>query len=244
MKNNKKFIDVLKEVASHGEKFTKGADEYLNGLRKKLADGEIDKKTAIIELKTQVELASDYLEELKVYQKPFNRFKQYRDIIMDCKDARRVLKKEIDLYENDILPESKSKLPNKQIQPIHWNKGVESLRLFLQSIKKDSLIENREADEIIQEHFYVDGQEPTKEPQPIKWLIESQYLAYMMHRLAEEFIINIKGKKHQLTASHFISSKGKALKSLASQLSHIQKHGRSTNKNLSIIENIIQKVNS
>lgn len=132
------------------------------------------------------------------------------------------------------------------IQPIHWLKGEESLRQFLQSIKKKGLIENRDTEEIIQEHFYVDGKMPTKEPQPIKWMIESQYLAYMMHRLADEFIINIKGKKHQLTASHFISSDDNPLNtnSLSSQLSNMLRHGKSTDKNLSTIENIIQQVKS
>ena len=132
----------------------------------------------------------------------------------------------------------------KIIQPIHWCKGVQSLRQFIDSLKNAGLIENRETIEIIQEHFYVDGQKPTKEPKPMKWLIESKYLAYLMHRLAEEFIINIKGKKHQLTASHFISSENKELKSLASQLSQILKYGKSSDTSISTIENIIQRVKS
>ena len=105
------------------------------------------------------------------------------------------------------------------------------------------MIENRETDEIIQEHFLVDGKMPTKAPQPIKWLIESKYLAYLMHRLAEEFIINIKGRKHQLTASHFISSEGKKLKSLASQLSQVRNE-KSSNKNIKMIEDAIPNIKS
>lgn len=208
MKNNKKFIEALKEVASHGEKFTKGADEYLNGLREKLADGEIDKKTAIIELKTQVELTSDYLEELKVYQKPLNRFKQYRDIIMDCKDARRALKKEIDLYENDILPESKSKLLIKQINPIHWLKGEESLRQFLDTIKSAGLIESRETDEIIQEHFRQTGQTP----QPIQWSKSNRLLIYLFNKLTETGLIDTMDRQFQLITEHFLDKKGQPFK--------------------------------
>jgi len=150
----------------------------------------------------------------------------------------------VELYKLWYPEKQETKIKQDNIQPIHWLKGVESLRQFIEELKSAVLIESRETEQLIQEHFYVDGQMPTKEPQSIKWLIESQYLAYLMHRLAEEFIINIKGKKHQLTASHFISNKGKELKSLASQLSQILKHARSTDKSISAIENIIQRINS
>lgn len=141
---------------------------------------------------------------------------------------------------------SKQKSLESYNKPIHWLKGTEALKQFLDNIKSEGLIEIRDTEEIIQEHFFVDGQAPIKESQSIKWLIENQYLTYLMHRLAEEFIINIKGKKHQLTASHFISSSDKSLNthSLASQLSGLLRHGKSSDKSLSKIENIIQKVKS
>ncbi|MBO6573345.1 MAG: hypothetical protein JJ958_12990 [Balneola sp.] len=139
---------------------------------------------------------------------------------------------------------SKQKSLENYIKPIHWLKGKENLKHFLDIIKREGLIEKKNTEEIIQEHFFVDGQAPIKEPHSIKWLIESKYLAYLMHSLAEEFIINIKGKKHELTASHFISSKGEPLKpkSLASQLSQIQKE--KSNKTIHTILSIISKLKS
>jgi|SRR5690625_668848 len=135
---------------------------------------------------------------------------------------------------------------NQKIAPIHWLKGEDSLSLFIEELKSAGLIENRETEEIIQEHFRVEDKLPTKESKPIKWLINIKFLAYLIDRLGEEFIINIKGSKHKLTANHFVNSDGNDLNtsSLSSFLSQIKKHGRSTDKNISSIENIIQRIKS
>lgn len=238
--------EALKKLIEKKNFFTNKTHKYIKVIRGFYLDGEVEKKRALIELKYQKESLQGMLEELKVYQDKINSVDAYRELIMDCKYAINDVNKEILLYENDIIPEAKSKPQVNNIQPIHWLKGEESLRQFLESIKSAGLIENRDTDEIIQEHFLVDGKAPNKKLQLIKWLSESKYLAYLMHRLAEEFIINIKGRKHELTASHFISSKETSLNtnSLASQLSKIYKNGKSSDKNLSTIENIIQKVKS
>jgi len=100
------------------------------------------------------------------------------------------------------------------IQPIHWLKGEESLRQFLDIIKSASLIDSRETDDIIQEHFLVDGQEPIKEPQPINWLKSKVLLAYLIQELSTKpnmhkpFIEP--DKKWQLTELHF-TVKGKEI---------------------------------
>ena len=99
-------------------------------------------------------------------------------------------------------------------QPIHWLKGEESLRQFLDIIKSAGLIDNRETDDIIQEHFLVDGQEPIKEPQPINWLKSKVLLAYLIQELSTKpnmhkpFIEP--DKKWQLTELHF-TVKGKEI---------------------------------
>lgn len=101
------------------------------------------------------------------------------------------------------------------IQPIHWLAGEESLRLFLQSIKKAELIDNRETNNIIQEHFYVDGKKPTnKNSQPINWLKSKVLLAYLIEELSTKPNMNEPfiepDKKWQLTELHF-TVKGKGI---------------------------------
>lgn len=99
-----------------------------------------------------------------------------------------------------------------EIQPIHWLKGEESLRLFLDSLKSADLIESKDTNNLILEHFYVDGQKPTKEPNPINWIKSKVLLAYLIKELStkpsmhEPFIEP--DKKWQLTELHF-TVKGK-----------------------------------
>lgn len=139
-----------------------------------------------------------------------------------------------------------TKVQTNSIQPLHWLKGEESLSLFIEELKSAGLIENRETEEIIQEHFRVEDKLPIKEPQPIKWLINIKYLAYLIDRLGDQFLINIKDSKHQLTASHFVNKQGNSLNvnSLSSLLSQLINHSSSKDKKLSSIEDIIQKVKS
>jgi hypothetical protein len=88
------------------------------------------------------------------------------------------------------------------IQPIHWLKGVESLRQFIELLKSAGFIENRETEEIIQEHFDVDGQKPTKEPEPIVWEATKVLLAHLINDLDS---INAIKADHiwKVTAPHF-----------------------------------------
>jgi len=84
---------------------------------------------------------------------------------------------------------SKSSEIKKERVPIHWLNGEKSLRQFIDSLKSAGLIENRETDEIIKEHFDVDGKKPTnKEPQPIIWLESLSLLAYMIEALDRKYI--------------------------------------------------------
>ena len=74
------------------------------------------------------------------------------------------------------------------VQPIHWLKGVESLRLFINELIRAGLIEDRETEEVIQEHFKVDGQMPTKKSKPISWYDSLSLLAYLIESLDRKFI--------------------------------------------------------
>lgn len=79
-------------------------------------------------------------------------------------------------------------IPKRSKKPIYWKKSVETLRHFLDSLKSNGLIENRDTDDIIQEHFFVDGGINTKESQPIKWMSTLSLLAYMIESLDRKYI--------------------------------------------------------
>lgn len=121
------------------------------------------------------------------------------------------------------VSDSISKEKSVDLIPIHWLKSNESLRAFINELKTKEIIEDRETDDIIQEHFKVDGKVPTKEPKPIKWLIDIRYLAYLIYIL-EGNIISLKGNKHKVTIMHFVNATDKELStgSLATSLSKIK----------------------
>jgi len=120
----------------------------------------------------------------------------------------------VELYKLWYPEKQETKIKQDNIQPIHWLKGVESLRQFIEELKSAVLIESRETEEIIQEHFSVDNQVPTKEAKPINWLGTTVLLAYLIKELT------IKPKMHdsfmesknlwQVTNLHF-TIKGKEI---------------------------------
>lgn len=235
----------------------------IKNILKEITDGFKKEALLSIELSSLL-LEEDKLEEYAKDNLDINYSEESKGLTLNQmrqKDENEFTKKRREIYFNAFpvqytrmynfrrmlyryLESSSSSIETSSMISIHWLKGEESLRLFIEELISAGLIENRETEEIIQEHFYVNGNMPTKEPEPIKWLIESKYLAYLMHRLAEEFIINIKGKKHQLTASHFINSEGEQLKpkSLASQLSQIQ--NEKSNNTIQTIESTLSKLKS
>lgn len=108
------------------------------------------------------------------------------------------------------------------IMPIHWLKGEESLRQLLDSLKSARLIENREADDIIQEHFDVGDQALTKKSKPVNWLKSKVLLAYLIEELStkpemhEPFIDP--HKKWEKTKLHFTVKGKKIVRSLVGDI--------------------------
>ena len=105
--------------------------------------------------------------------------------------------------KNDNKPQVKG------IQPIHWLKGEESLRQFIDLLKSAGLIENREVDKIIQEHF----RRTDQTPQPIQWSKSNRLLIYLFNKLIEVGLVdNTMDRQFQLISEHFLNKKGEPLK--------------------------------
>ncbi|SMO83627.1 hypothetical protein [Gracilimonas mengyeensis] len=94
------------------------------------------------------------------------------------------------------------------IQPIHWLKGDESLRMFLQSIKKVGLIENRDTNDLIQEHF----RQADQTPQPIQWSKTNRLLIYLFNKLSEAGLIDTMDRQFKLITDHFLDRHRKPFK--------------------------------
>jgi len=122
------------------------------------------------------------------------------------------------------------------IQPIHWLKGEESLRKFLDNIKSTGLIENRETDDIIQEHF----RQSDKKPQPIKWSKSNRLINYLFWQLREAGLID-KERKYKIITEHFLNRHGKPLKrdSLKNDIDEIKYNSPKGSK---VIDNIIESL--
>lgn len=69
------------------------------------------------------------------------------------------------------------------VKPIHWLNGEESLRQFIEDLKRAGMIEKRETEDIIQEHFEVDGKKPVNQPKPIVWTGTKVLLAHLISGL-------------------------------------------------------------
>lgn len=121
------------------------------------------------------------------------------------------------------------------IQPIHWLKD-EFLRQFLDSLKSAGLIENRDTEEIIQEHF----RESSKKPLPIKWSKSNRLINYLFWQLREAGLID-KERKFKIIAEHFLNRHGKPLKS-DSLKSDIEEIKYNSPKGSKVIDNIIESL--
>ena len=95
-----------------------------------------------------------------------------------------------------------------KIQPIHWLKGEDSLRQFLDTIKNAGLIEIRETDEIIQEHF----RQTDKSPQPIQWSKTNRLLIYLFSKLTKAGLVDTMDRQFKLITEHFLDKKGQPFK--------------------------------
>lgn len=98
---------------------------------------------------------------------------------MDSYDFTLKLMNDRATYKND----SKIKL-----KPIYWLKSSESLRKFVDEIKKAKMIQDYETDDIIEAHFSIENDMPIYCPKPINWLSSISLLAYMIERLDKKFI--------------------------------------------------------
>lgn len=132
--------------------------------------------------------------------------------------------------------QDKSEPQVSNIQPIHWLNREESLRLFIDSLKSAGLIENRETDEIIQEHF----RQSDKKPQPIKWSKSNRLLNYLFWQLREAGLID-KERKYKIITEHFLNRHGKPLKrdSLKNDIDEIKYNSPKGSK---VIDNIIESL--
>lgn len=109
-------------------------------------------------------------------------------------------------------PETLKKLKvlksDKVIEPIHWLKGEKSLSRFLESLKGAGLIENRESDEIIQEHF----RQTDQAPQSIQWSKSNRLLIYLFNKLTEAGLVDTMGRQFKLITEHFLDRHGQKFK--------------------------------
>jgi hypothetical protein len=163
-------------------------------------EGSLDKikhnQNRIEKLKLR-SLSSDQLEQLKNDTRFLRSYRKHEE-----EDLR--LLRMLKLETPDILKKMKSLKSDKVIQPIIWLNGEESLRQFLENLKSAGLIENRETNEIIQEHFDVDGKKPTyKESQPIVWRETKVLLAHLINGLERSKSVEFKNIWKDLSP-HFL----------------------------------------
>lgn len=128
----------------------------------------------------------------------------------------------------------------KQIQPIHWLKGEKSLRQFIDSLNSAGLIDSRETDDIIQEHF----RQTDQTPQPIQWSKSNRLLIYLFNKLTEAGLIDTMDRQFQLISEHFLSKKGQPLKAdnLKSDSYNMKTFFTSEPKGSETIDRIIQEL--
>ncbi|MFH5885271.1 hypothetical protein ACG2F4_13240 [Halalkalibaculum sp. DA3122] len=128
---------------------------------------------------------------------------------------------------------------------INWLKSDDSLEQFIEALIKQKLIEERESEDIIKDHF-----EPVREqiiePEPIEWLNTQALLAYMIDELNENHIQTNNIWKD--TAPHF-SVNGQTPKNLRQSAKGYRDNETGRNggligkpKNHQLIDNILQNL--
>lgn len=83
---------------------------------------------------------------------------------------------------------------NSNIKPIKWLKSNESLRLLIEELISNDLIEKRRVEDIINEHFKIDDNNPNTKPEPIIWKSKKVLLAHLLAGLDSNIRVDRKWK--------------------------------------------------
>lgn len=127
-----------------------------------------------------------------------------------------------------------------KIQPIKWLKSDEALRQLIEALKKNGLIQSRETENIIQEHF----RQSHKEPKPINWTAPVSLFAYLIEELNKDGAIKPISHPDYIwydIAPHFLI-KGEAPKSLRQTANRYKQNKSGKPKHHEKIDNIIQSL--
>lgn len=148
--------------------------------------------------------------------------------------------------EYDFRSKHFEKGESLKMMPINWLKSKVLLKVLLDALIEQELIEKRDTEEIINEHFRVEKVNPTEKPKPLVWVAQIQLLPYLIEQLSQERFIEVKGAKHKLTALHFINGKGEKLNpdSLGSLLSTLNKEVRNDGYIVREITNVMKTLSN
>lgn len=111
---------------------------------------------------------------------------------------------------------------DETLKPINWLKSEQALRQFIEALKENGLIQERDT-EVMMQHFIVNGKEPNQSKlEPINWLKSKALLAYLIDqlttkpKLSNPFIDSY--KKWEMTKLHFVVNNKPILRSLINDL--------------------------
>ena len=123
---------------------------------------------------------------------------------------------------------------------INWVKKDDTLKQFIEELIDQNLIEQREPQDIIKDHFEPSSK-PNKEPKPIIWLDTIALLAYMIESLDQQYI----KPKHLWndTAFHFLVE-GKTPQNMKQIANGFKRNKSGKPKNYNIVDNIISDLKS
>lgn len=194
-----------------------------------------------------------YDEQLKFKEKhlPFdshiplengdNLFNEKPGIYLSRKELSQLLKHLNSLYQkwfpNNPKFISKSNFYRNK-NSINWLKADDTLEQFIEALKEHNLIEAKETEAIIKDHFKP-AKEQNKKPEPINWLETNSLLAYMIESLDQQYI-----KPTNLwsdTVSHF-SVNGQTPQNMKQTANRYKQNKSGKPKNYQIIDSIIQSL--
>lgn len=125
-----------------------------------------------------------------------------RDVLISLK---RKYTSSVYRYQGKLNPAHPDNQKNN-LKPIIWL-NPEVLNQFVESLKAHQLIEERETEEIINNHFKaLTGQ--NGESEPIKWQKSNRLLSYLITELSKAELIETEGKQWKLISEHFIRKNG------------------------------------
>lgn len=152
-----------------------------------------------------------------------------RDMLVDLK---RKYTSAVYRFDDNLQPQVANN------QSIIWLKSDKSLSRFIDALKDQNLIENRETAEIIEQHFKPQTK-PQKEPEPIKWLETASLLAYMIKELDDRYI---QTKNIWQNTAHHFSVDGETPDNLRQIFSRSKQNKTGKPKNYGIIDLIIKSL--